>query len=110
MKQLSGEVKCDNCSSANASGFCKDCNESYCKECIDKHKEWSRFSKHVILGLEEAMKAPTQSPIDKEVASHVKTILSAISGREAEIREQGEAVKEEIRSFLKSLMSSLQDK
>ena len=110
MKQLSGEVKCDNCSNANASGFCKDCNESYCKECIDAHKKWSRFAKHVILGLEEAMKAPTESPIDKEVASHVKTILSAISGREAEIREQGEAVKEEIRSFLKSLMSSVQDK
>ena len=110
MKQLSGEVKCDNCSNANASGFCKDCNQSLCEECIHMHKKWALFSKHVILGLEEAMKASTESPIDKEVASHVKTILSAISGREAEIREQGEGVKEEIRSFLKSLMSSLQDK
>ena len=110
MRKLSGEVKCNNCSNANASGFCKDCNEFYCKECIDTHKKWSRFAKHVILGLEEAMKAPTESPIGKEVASHVKTILSAVSGREAEIREQGEAVKEEIRSFLKSLMSSVQDK
>ena len=110
VKQLSGEVKCDNCSSANASGFCKDCNQYFCQKCVDKHNDWPPFSKHVILGLEEAMKAPTESPIDKEVASHVKTILSAISGREAEIREQGEGVKEEIKSFLKSLMSSIQDK
>ena len=110
VKKLSGEVKCSVCSKANASGFCKDCNQSLCEECIDTHKKWALFSKHVILGLEEAMKAPTESPIDKEVASHVKTILSAISGREAEIREQGEGVKEEIRSFLKSLMSSIQDK
>ena len=43
-------------------------------------------------------------------APHVKTILSAISGREAEIKEQGEAVKEEISSFVKRLMSSVSDK
>ena len=110
VKKLSGEVKCNNCSIANASGYCKDCNQLLCEGCTEMHKKWTLFSKHVILGLEEAMKAPTESPIDKEVASHVKTILSAISGREAEIREQGEAVKEEIRSFLKSLMSSVQDK
>ena len=110
MRKLSGEVKCNICSNANASGYCKDCNQSLCEECIDAHNNWPPFSKHVILGLEEAMKAPTESPIDKEVASHVKTIVSAISGREAEIREKGEAVKEEIRSFLKSLMSSVQDK
>ena len=110
VKKLSGEVKCSVCSIANASGYCKDCDQSLCEECIDTHKKWALFAKHVILGLEEAMKAPTESKIDKEVASHVKTILSAINGREAEIREQGEAVKEEIRSFLKSLMSSVQDK
>ena len=110
VKKLSGEVKCSICSNANASGYCKDCDQSLCEGCTEMHKKWTPFSKHVILGLEEAMKAPTESPIDKEVASHVKTILSAISGREAEIREQGEAVKEEIRSFLKSLMSSVQDK
>ena len=111
VRKLSGEVKCDNCSNANASGYCKDCNEALCEECIETHKKWARFAKHVILGLEEALKAPTnEAPINKEVAPHVKTILSAISGREAEIKEQGEAVKEEIRSFVKRLMSSVSDK
>ena len=111
MRKLSGEVKCDNCPNANASGYCKDCNQSLCSECIETHKKWVPFAKHVILGLEEALKAPTnEAPINKEVAPHVKTILSAISGREAEIKEQGEAVKEEIRSFVKRLMSSVSDK
>ena len=111
MRKLSGEVKCDNCPNANASGYCKDCNQSLCKECFETHKKWVPFAKHVILGLEEALKAPTnEAPINKEVAPHVKTILSAISGREAEIKEQGEAVKEEIRSFVKRLMSSVSDK
>ena len=111
MRKLSGEVKCDNCPNAIASGYCKDCNQSLCSECIETHKKWVPFAKHVILGLEEALKAPTnEAPINKEVAPHVKTILSAISGREAEIKEQGEAVKEEIRSFVKHLMSSVSDK
>ena len=102
MKKLSGEVKCNNCSNANASGYCNDCNQSLCKECIEMHKKWAPFTKHVILGLEEALKTPTnEAPINKEVAPHVKTILSAISGREAEIKEQGEAVKEEIRLFVR---------
>ena len=111
MRKLSGEVKCDNCSNADASGYCKDCNQSLCKECIEMHKKWAPFAKHVILGFVEALKAPTnEAPINKEVAPHVKTILSVISGREAEIKEQGEAVKEEIRSFVKRLMSSVSDK
>ena len=111
MRKLSGEVKCDNCSNADASGYCKDCNQSLCKECIEMHKKWAPFAKHVILGLEEALKAPTnEAPINKEVAPRVKTILSAISGREAKIKEQGEAVKEEIRCFVKRLMSSVSDK
>ena len=111
MRKLSGEVKCNNCSNADASGYCKDCNQSLCKECFEMHKKWAPFAKHVILGLEQALKAPTnEAPINKEVAPHVKTILSAISGREAEIKEQGEAVKEEIRSFVKHLMSSVSDK
>ena len=101
MKQ-SDQIKCGNCSNADATNYCKECNKALCKECIDMHKRWSEFAKHVILGLEEALKAPTnEAPINKEVAPHVKTILSAISGREAEIKEQGEAVKEEIRSFVR---------
>ena len=105
MRKLSGEVICDNCSNTSTSGYCKDCNQSLCKECIETHKKWASFTKHVILGLEEALKAPTN-----EAPINVKTILSAISGREAEIKNQGEAVKEEIRSFVKRLMSSVSDK
>ena len=100
MNKLSCEEKCDICFVANATGYCKDCSQPLCKECIDMHKRWSRFAAHAILKLEEA-------PIDKEVASHS---LSAIKRREAEIKDQGEAVKEEIRSFVKCLMSSVSDK
>ena len=113
MKESEG-IHCGNCFIASAASYCKDCNKTLCNDCIDAHKKWSEFATHAILGLEEALKAPTESMIEEEVegkvASHASAILSAISGREAEIREQGEAVKEEIRSFLKSLTSSLEDK
>ena len=110
----SEEIHCGNCFVASAVSYCKDCNKTLCKDCIDAHKKWLEFAMHAILGLEEALKAPTESLIKKEaeeeVTSGANAILSAISGREAEIREQGEAVKEEIRSFLKDLMSRLENK
>ena len=107
----SEEIHCGNCFVASAVSYCKDCNKTLCKDCIDAHKKWSEFATHAILGLEEALKAPTESIVEEEeVASHASAILSAISGREAEIREQGEAVKEEIRSFLKGIMGRLEDK
>ena len=113
MKESEG-IHCGNCFIASAASYCKDCNKTLCNDCIDAHKKWSEFATHAILGLEEALKAPTESMIEEEVegkvASHASAILSAISGREAEIREQGEAVKEEIKSFLKILTSSLEDK
>ena len=93
---LSVHVKCDNCPNLDVRGYCKECDLSICQQCIDMHKNWSPFANHVIVG-----SLNDKSPIDK-AASHVKTILSITNGRKAEIKEQGEAVKEEIRSFLKS--------
>ncbi|XP_011402998.1 PREDICTED: E3 ubiquitin-protein ligase TRIM71-like [Amphimedon queenslandica] len=90
-------VKCDICQdNIIASGYCKECNLSICHQCIEKHKDWP----HEIKEFDEPLN--DRLPVDKEVASHLKTILSAIGGRKAEIREQGEAVKKEIRSLLKS--------
>ena len=96
--KLSCEKKCNNCSVANATGYCKDCRQSLCRECINVHAKWSCFAAHTILDLEEAV---------KKEASHVKVVFSSFNKREAEIREQGEAVKEKIRSFVRR---SIEDK
>ena len=100
-KQL-GIVKCGGCSNPDASGYCKDCNMSLCNECNDKHKRWGPFANHVIMSLDEAL-------VDQKVSSCYNMVLSAVIKREAEIKEQAEEVKEEIRSFVKSLMVSVQD-
>ena len=102
MNKLSCEEKCDTCSVANATGYCKDCSQPLCKECIDMHKKWSRFAAHSILDLEEAPET-----LVKKEASHVKVVLSSFNEREAKIREQGEQVKREISSFVRR---SIEDK
>ena len=60
------------------------------------HKRWSRFAAHSILDLEEA----PETSVRKE-ASNVKVVLSSFNERGTEIREQGEQVKREIRSFVR---------
>ena len=41
MKKASNpqQVTCDNCTAVNAIGYCKECNQFLCQECIDMHKK-----------------------------------------------------------------------
>ena len=95
---FAGEVRCNNCSNDNATGYCKNCNQYFCQNCIGAHNNWAAFASHTI------------SPINDEIASHVKPILLAVYERQLEIRVRGEEVKEEIRSFLNGLISRFEDK
>ena len=54
------QVTCDNCNAANATGYCKECSQFLCMECIGTHKKWSRFASHQITSLDEVASAPTQ--------------------------------------------------
>ena len=47
------QVTCDNCTSANATGYCKDCSKFMCADCISTHKKWADFSKHQLTSLDE---------------------------------------------------------
>ena len=47
------QVTCDNCTTANATGYCKECNQFLCTECIGMHKKWARFASHQIASLDE---------------------------------------------------------
>ena len=54
------QVTCDNCNATNATGYCKECSQFLCQQCIIKHNEWSRFASHQITSLDEVASAPTQ--------------------------------------------------
>uniref|UniRef100_A0A1X7VAH1 RING-type domain-containing protein n=1 Tax=Amphimedon queenslandica TaxID=400682 RepID=A0A1X7VAH1_AMPQE len=47
------QVTCDNCTSANATGYCKDCSQFLCTECISMHKKWALFANHQLTNLDE---------------------------------------------------------
>ena len=55
MTKVSGhqEVTCDNCTTTNATGYCKDCAKFLCPKCIDIHKNWAPIADHKITSLDE---------------------------------------------------------
>ena len=55
MKKVSDpqQVTCDNCTTANATGYCNDCNQFLCTECIGTHKKWAPIAHHQIKSLDE---------------------------------------------------------
>ena len=49
MKKVSDpqQVTCDNCTTANATGYCKDCSKFFCHgSVLDIHKGWAPFASH----------------------------------------------------------------
>ena len=47
------QVTCDNCTTANATGYCKDCSKFLCTECDGVHKKWGPTSNHQLTSLDE---------------------------------------------------------
>ena len=47
------QVTCDNCTTANATGYCKDCSQFLCQKCMDIHKGWALFANHQLTSLDE---------------------------------------------------------
>ena len=70
MTKVSGhqQVTCDNCTTTNATGYCKECAKFLCQECIDVHKKWAPIADHKITSLDEvATSAFKLLPVKKEM-------------------------------------------
>ena len=47
--KVSGQqVTCKSCTTTNATGYCKECAEFLCQECIDGHKKYASIAYHNI--------------------------------------------------------------
>ena len=55
MIKVSGhqQVTCNNCTTTNATGYCKECTKFLCPKCIDVHKNWAPIADHKITSLDE---------------------------------------------------------
>ena len=168
MTKVSGhqQVTCDNCTTTNATGYCKECTKFLCQECIDVHKKWAPIADHKITSLDEVVTSASKLlPMKKEMkcSTHnkrlkifcgtceelicqdctvrihrdhdydlvsdcypkhcqklevnlksvsdkvtaVTNVLTALTERENEIREQGELVKEEIHVMVEEMIDIL---
>uniref|UniRef100_A0A1X7UGU0 RING-type domain-containing protein n=1 Tax=Amphimedon queenslandica TaxID=400682 RepID=A0A1X7UGU0_AMPQE len=55
------QVTCNNCTTANATGYCKDCSQFLCTECISMHKKWALFANHQVTSLDEVTASDVSS-------------------------------------------------
>uniref|UniRef100_A0A1X7UZ95 Uncharacterized protein n=1 Tax=Amphimedon queenslandica TaxID=400682 RepID=A0A1X7UZ95_AMPQE len=55
------QVTCDNCTTANATEYCKDCNQFLCTECIFTHKKWALFANHQLTSLDKVTASDVSS-------------------------------------------------
>ena len=68
MTKVSGhqQVTCDNCTTTNATGYCKECAKFLCQKCIDVHKNWAPFGDHKITSLDEVAISASQLLPEKQ--------------------------------------------
>ena len=71
MKKVSDpqQVTCDNCTTVNATGYCKDCSKFLCQKCIDGHKGWPPIAHHQMMDLSAVAASASQLPSAKQEAT-----------------------------------------
>ena len=70
MTKVSGhqQVTCDNCTTTNATCYCKECVKFLCPKCIDVHKNWAPIADHKISSIDEvATSASKLLPVKQEM-------------------------------------------
>ena len=62
------QVTCKNCTTTNATGYCKECAEFFCQECINGHKKYAPIACHNITNLDEVATSAIQLlPVKREI-------------------------------------------
>ena len=56
------QVTCDNCTTATATGYCKDCSKFFCTKCDGIHKQWGPTSNHKLTSLNEVTASVSSNP------------------------------------------------
>ena len=62
MTKVSGhqQVTCDNCTTTNATSYCKECTRFLCPTCISVHKNWAPFANHKIASFDEVTNSSSE--------------------------------------------------
>ena len=70
LKKVSGSQRaaCDNCQGGQAYGYCKECAQFLCQDCIAVHRRWASFSSHTVSGLQDVASIASRMVPLKEAA------------------------------------------
>ena len=60
------QVTCDNCTTTNATGYCKECTKFVCQECVDIHKRFVSTTDHKITSLDEVVTSASKLLPEKQ--------------------------------------------
>ena len=52
-EKASNKVKCENCNEHDSAGYCIECSQFLCKDCINMHTKWLRFKEHQIQDIKD---------------------------------------------------------
>ena len=69
MTKVSGhqQVTCDNCTTTNATGYCKECAKFLCQECINSHQKFTTIVDHKMTSLNEVVTSASKLLPEKEM-------------------------------------------
>lgn len=74
--KASNKVPCENCNEHNSVGYCAECTQFLCTDCVQTHKKWKGFASHAIQSIDEMTSTPTlppQAPV-KSCKEHDKAL------------------------------------
>ena len=60
------QVTCDNCTTTNATGYCKECAKFLCLKCINAHKKFTAIVNHKIVSLNDVAASAYQLLPEKQ--------------------------------------------
>ena len=80
------QVTCDNCTTANATGYCKDCNKFFCTECDGVHKKWGPTSNHQLTSLDEVTASVSSTSQLLAPAKQEATLTCSVPGHDDSLR------------------------
>ena len=81
------QVTCDNCTTANATGYCKDCSKFLCQKCMDVHKIWAPIAHHQLTSLDEVTASDVSSTSQLLApAKQEATLTCSVPGHDDSLR------------------------
>ena len=80
------QVTCDNCTTATATGYCKDCSQFLCTECISTHKKWVLFANHELTSLDEVTASVSSTSQLLAPAKQEATLTCSVPGHDEPLK------------------------